>query len=54
MREAHRVTPEERDSYLQMTGKYLRRHEVELDLQLMPDSKPNLGRRWVKRGHSRA
>jgi hypothetical protein len=50
MMSAHRPAEEEMDNYLQMTGKYLHEHEDDFDLILMPDEKPNLGRRWIKRG----
>jgi hypothetical protein len=50
---AHRPAPEELDNFLQMTGKYLRLHEADLDLLLMPDSETSRGRRWVKRGYER-
>ena len=50
---AHHPAPEELDSYLQMTGKYLHLHEAELGLLLLPDSATSRGRRWVKRGAER-
>jgi hypothetical protein len=47
---AHRPAPEEMNTYLRMTGRYLHRHGAELGLILTPDSVPGRGRRRDTRG----
>jgi hypothetical protein len=43
-----RMSKNEKDTYLRMTGRFLSMNRAALGLRLEPDSKSGLGRRWMK------